>query len=276
MLTFANAPNFESLTDANGDDLYDLIVTVQDPGGETDSLPFQVTVTDVNDAPEIDDPAGNNVNVAENTAGTVVVMTATDEDAADTLEFSLSGPDADKFDISGLGVLTFKPGDVPDFENAQDVGADNIFDITVTVADRTNGNPDQLTDSSTFTVTVTDVNEAPTIDSSPTHSVAENTTAVTTVTVTDPDAGDSHTFAITGGADETAFSITTGGVLTFNVAPDFEVPTDGGAGNDYMVEVTATDSGGLVSVQSLTVNVTDVNESPSIRFGRYGDHGEHD
>ena len=50
--------------------------------------------------------------------------------------------------------------------------------------------------------------------------VAENTTAVTTVTATEP----SSNFAITGGADAALFSIdTNSGRLTFIAPPDFEI-----------------------------------------------------
>ena len=270
VLTFKNPPNFESLTDANGDDFYDLVMTVEDPGGLTDSLAFQVTVTDVNDAPTLSGPVGGNVTVNENISTDVAVMIAGDEDTADTLEFSLSGDDADKFDISGAGVLTFKPTEIPDFENPQDTGNDNIYNVTVTVADRPNGNPDQLTASVPLTVTIADENEAPTINSPATLGTTENVLAGTTlgtVTATDPDAGDSQTFSITGGADAGHFAITTGGVLSISISPDFELPADTDRGNDYEVEVTVTDAGGLTSVQMITVSVSDVNEAPIITSG---------
>ena len=63
---------------------------------------------------------------------------------------------------------------------------------------------------------------------------AENaTTAVTTVVATDADAGQTVSFTLSGGADSTLFSISPTGVLTFNTAPDYEVPTDMGTDNVY-------------------------------------------
>ena len=96
-------------------------------------------------------------------------------------------------------------------------------------------------------------------------SIAENTTAVTTVTATDPDAGQTLSFSITGGADAAKFSINpTTGVLSFVSAPNFENPTDAGANNVYDVQVTVTDNGtgNLTDVQAIAVTVTDVNEPP--------------
>ena len=74
----------------------------------------------------------------------------------------------------------------------------------------------------------TTANVAPSFSSSATISVAENQTTVVTVLATDSDADDSVTgYAITGGADQTFFSIgATSGVLTFDAAPNFEDAQD--------------------------------------------------
>ena len=56
---------------------------------------------------------------------------------------------------------------------------------------------------------------------------------------TDGDTGDDITgYAITGGADQTFFSIgATSGALTFDDAPNFEDAEDQGTDNTYVVEV---------------------------------------
>src|SRR5204862_756 len=106
-----------------------------------------------------------------------------------------------------------------------------------------------LTDTKAVTINVTNVNEAPVITSNgggatASINVAENSTAVTTVTSTDVDAGDSKTFTITGGADAAKFNLdATTGVLTFASAPNFEAPGDVGGNNIYDVQVTVTDGG---------------------------------
>mgnify|MGYP000001723529 CR=1 FL=1 len=64
----------------------------------------------------------------------------------------------------------------------------------------------------------------------------------TTVTANDPDTSDTLTFSIIGGVDAGLFSIDpVTGELTFDVAPDFESPTDNDGDNVYEVTVQASD-----------------------------------
>lgn len=88
-------------------------------------------------------------------------------------------------------------------------------------------------------------------------SVAENTSAVTTVAATDPDAGQTVSYAIFGGADAASFTInSTTGQLAFASAPDFETPTDDGGNNVYDVIVQASDGNGGADTQAIAVTVT--------------------
>ncbi len=104
----------------------------------------------------------------------------------------------------------------PNFETPTDAGANNVYDVQVQVSDGT------LTDTQTLAVTVTNQNEAPTITSvdggasslasqgsgtAAAVNVAEGTTAVTTVTASDPDFGTVLTYSIAGGADASKFTI---------------------------------------------------------------------
>ena len=69
-----------------------------------------------------------------------------------------------------------------------------------------------------LTVSLTDVNDnAPVFTSTATPSVAENSTAVVTLTTTDPDTVGTNpaSFSITGGADAALFTITGGNQLAF-------------------------------------------------------------
>ncbi|BBO06574.1 hypothetical protein SG09_59240 [Bradyrhizobium ottawaense] len=86
--------------------------------------------------------------------------------------------------------------------------------------------------------------------------IDENTTALTTVVATDPDAEQTPTYAIAGGADAGLFTINpTTGALAFKTAPDFENPTDAGANNVYNVSVQASDGNGGIDVQAIAVTV---------------------
>ncbi len=97
---------------------------------------------------------------------------------------------------------------------------------------------------------------APTINSGDAF-VVENTIEVfRPVTVSNPD-GNTLTFSLSGGADDTAFTIdSVTGNLDFAQAPDFEIPTDANQNNLYQVGVTVIDTIGQSDNKLLLVAVT--------------------
>ncbi|MGH8537584.1 MAG: DUF4347 domain-containing protein, partial [Gammaproteobacteria bacterium] len=121
----------------------------------------------------------------------------------------------------------------------------------------------------TRTLNITAVNDAPVITSNgggatASVNVAENTTAVTTVTSSDVD-GAAPTYSLTGGADQGLFSINPStGALSFNTVPDFEAPADAGANNLYDVTVQVSDGNGGTDMQAIAVTITDFNEPPVV------------
>ncbi|UPK26632.1 beta strand repeat-containing protein [Bradyrhizobium sp. 195] len=268
-LVFAAAPNFEAPSDAGNNNVYAVAVQVSDGNGGIDTQAIAVTVTDEteNRAPTITSNGGGTtatVSIAENTTAVTTVV-AIDPDAGQTLRYSITGgADAGKFTINETsGAVAFITA--PDFEVRADAGANNVYDVTVQASDNNGG-----VDTQAIAVTVTNQNEAPTITSNgggttATASTAENTTAVTTVVAIDPDAGQTLTYSIAGGADRTKFSINaTTGVLVFAAAPNFEAPTDAGGNNVYDVIVQAADGNGGIDTQAIAVTVTNQNEAPTI------------
>jgi subtilisin-like proprotein convertase family protein len=214
-------------------------------------------------APQITSNGGSstaNTSVAENTTAITTVV-ATDQDPGTTLAYSIvGGADQGKFQINPTtGALSFISA--PDFENPTDADHNNSYLVTVRASDGT------LTADQAITVNVTNVNEAPHITSdgggdTANVSVPENSTAVTIVVAADPDAGNTISYSIVGGDDQGKFTIDAStGALSFVSAPDFENPGDANHDNSYLVTVRASD-GSLVDDQSITVNVTDVNETP--------------
>lgn len=92
-------------------------------------------------------------------------------------------------------------------------------------------------------------------------SVLENSTAVTTATATDPDAGQTLTYGISGGPDAARFTMDgSSGVLAFASAPDFESPMDVGGNNVYDVIVQVSDGSGDIDTQAISIAVTNVND----------------
>jgi hypothetical protein len=156
------ALNFEAKTS------YNVTVNVDDStvGSTPDATTnFTLNVTNVNEAPTV--TSGANTNFAENGTGTVYTVTGTDPDAATTLTYSISGTDATLFNInSSTGAVTFKT--TPNFESPTDSGTNNIYDINVIASDGS------LTNSKAVAITVTNVNEAPTVA----NAIANQTIAV--------------------------------------------------------------------------------------------------
>ncbi|HYH07456.1 MAG TPA: cadherin domain-containing protein [Thermoanaerobaculia bacterium] len=251
-LSFTTAPNFEAPTDAGSNNVYTIQITGTDATGSSTVQTVNVTVNDVNEAPVFTSTASP--SVPENT--TTVVTVTVDDPENNAITYSITGgADAARFSINATtGALTFNAS--PDFEAPTDADANNAYVVQVTATDGTN----PVTQS--LIVTVTNVNEAPTITSANAASVPENTTAVTTVTTTDPE-NNSMTYSITGGDDAADFAINaTTGALSFVTPPNFEAPADADTNNVYVVTVNAHDGANNVS-QTITVTVTNVNEAPA-------------
>ena len=109
-------------------------------------------------------------------------------------------------------------------------------------------------------VTVEDDDAAPVITSTGPLPADENGTAIATLTATDDDTSASGlSWSVTGGADQNRFTLSTGGVLAFAAAKDFEAPDDADEDGDYEVTVRVTDGANPVEA-TLTVSLTDVDE----------------
>ena len=181
--------------------------------------------------------------------------------ANETVTWSLSGTDSSFFAITSGGVLTIT---ARNFESPADLGTNNTYEVTITATDLGNNLKTQA-----LTVTITNLNEAPTLtnnSSSATYALtqAENITSVVTYAATDVDAGASLSFSITSGSDSADFTINSStGVLTFVTSPDFEAPIDSDLNNTYVVVITVSD-GSLTDVQTLTVTITNANESAAL------------
>ena len=230
VLTFASAPNYETKNS------YTATVTVSD-GTVSITQNITVNITDASEAVAVDDTSSgiedDNIRVDVLTNDTFsaldVILTATDGSNM-TVEVQNDSTSVAEY---GRPTIIYSP-------DANWFGTDSF---TYTVS--SGGESDQ----GTVTVTVTSVNDAPTISSSATFSAAENQTAIGSVTATDAD-GDSLTYSISG----SEMNISSSGVLSFAAAPDYETK------NSYTATVTVSD-GTASTTQNITVNVTDVNEN---------------
>ena len=138
---------------------YMVKVIAMDSFGATASVDVTITVTAVNEGPEI---TGSAQEYPENGTGPVATFTATDPEAAGAITWSLKDEDeaeddAEDFEIDkASGVLTF--AEVPDYETAGDVDENNEYTVTVVATDA-----DSMTTEKVVTVEVTNVDEAGTV-----------------------------------------------------------------------------------------------------------------
>jgi Ca2+-binding RTX toxin-like protein len=253
-LAFKTAPDAEAPDDTDGDNVYDVVVTVSD-GSSSDSQPIAVVVMDQNEPPTgltVGTPVALVENEAAPAGGTIVASVAVEADPDDggpflDYAYTIVGAQASKFEVVE-GNLVLKAGESVDAEAA--------LDLTVTATNLENTSH-QVSKSITLQVIDAD-DEAPVFTSAADVSVAEGVSAVITVAATAQDGTGAVTYALQSAGDSDLFTIDPqSGELSFKEAPDFETePTS------YSVTVIAND-GSNQSSQTVTVTVTDVNEAPT-------------
>ena len=237
----------------------------QSPSTSTDdSINVTIEVTNVDEGPEVSGPS--QVDYDENDTEDVAEFTATNPGNG-TLAWSLEGDDAADFTIaSTTDGATLRFATTPDYEDPGDDDTDNEYVIKVVAKDGS------LRGEHDFTVTVSDVNDAPTFSdgSSTSRDVDEGDQAGrevgAPVQATDQDPGDTLTYSLSG-TDAGSFDInsTTGQILTDAVL-DFESKQTYSVAvgvrdsrNDEGVADTATDDTIVV-----TINVQGVNDPPEL------------
>ena len=228
---------------------YHVLMRATDAGGYYLNQAKTIVISLANMAPVI--TSGASGSVAENAATSTVVYTATATDAeSDALTYALTGTDAASFSIDTAGaVRLLSPAN---FE------VKSSYSFTINARDATH------TTTQAVTLNVTDVNEAPSDISLSNSSVAENTATASALTIgsltsADPDAGNTFTYSVVGGADQARFQLS-GANLQFKAGTTLDYETQ----NSYAVTVRSTDQGGLSFDKVLTISLSNVNEKPLI------------
>mgnify|MGYP001174667484 FL=1 len=244
-ITFKTNPDFETPTDINSDNTYEITVEASD-GTDTVTDDLVITILDVENEgnPIIEGLSSQSINENDSIG---ISFTVTDPQN-DTISFSLSGVDKDLFTLTFDGLNASLTSSSKDYELPEDSDANNVYLVSVNFSDDLN------TTSQEVEVSISNINDNdPVITSSGSFTVPENQQAVATLTATDAD-NDDLTFSISGG-DSSDLEITDSGVLTLKSNPNFEVK------NNYSFTASVTD--GLYSASNtITVNISDVNEVP--------------
>ena len=213
------------------------IVLTITSGGQTDTLTFSIEVTNTNDAPTITGtpPA----TIAEDTAYSFMPGGG-DIDANDTPSYSLSNnPDWLSVDTA-TGTLSGTPANT-------DVGTNSDIVLTITSGGETA--------ALTFSIEVTNTNDAPTITGTPPDMVAEDTAYTFMPGGGDIDANDTPSYSLSNNPDWLSVDTATG---TLSGTP---ANTDVGTHSDIVLTIT---SGGETAALTFSIEVTNTNDAPTI------------
>ena len=249
--------------------------------------PVQATREADNTEPEFSAPiVARRITEAMDSVG--APLRATDADPGDILTYSIEGTDDDyeKFEVDRTtGQLMVDVDGGLNFEAPSDIGDtlnNNTYVVTVTATDSSGGSG-----MTTVTITVADVNEAPTFGAvtadPPVNTMGmaadhqeegvdvTESLVIAGYTATDPEGGDvslslmGDDAALFELADDTDDTAGANQVLSFKEEADFEMPADRNRDNVYEVTVRAT-AGGLYADRMVTVKVTDADEAGEVEL----------
>ena len=226
-------------TEADGPALYGFDVVVTDNTGLVDRQTVTIDVTEIPTPPTLAPIPSLTIDETATASFTAV---ATDPDIPSSVTYTLDGGPSGALIDAATGVFTWSPTE------ADGPGA-FVFDVVAT-------DDTSLEDRQPVTISVAEVNVAPTLAPLPDRTSAEGGTVTIPLTATDPDEpANSVGFTVSGQPDGiTIVSGTLGGALDFESA----------AGSPYTVTVTATDDGVPALSDSVTFvwTVLETNRAP--------------
>ncbi|MDC3224708.1 cadherin repeat domain-containing protein, partial [Mariniblastus sp.] len=237
---------------------YEIRLQVTDLGGNVFESTFTLNVTQTNQPPTEITP--DTISIDENIDTTggydLGLISTVDPDVFETFTYAIiPGMDAIHFTLRGtqLDQLIFDDGSL-DHETKSN------YSVTIKVTDSQGNELESI-----LSVQIVDVNEVPSSITLSTSTIPENSDAASGLAIgdlqtTDEDFGDTHSYEVTGGLDENKFRL--GGVNgTTLILTDLLIDYENQA--TYQVQITATDSGGAMIQETITINVDDANDAPS-------------
>src|SRR5690554_38403 len=250
--------------------LYRYQVEVSD-GELTDTAFVYINLLDVNEAPIVKN-AEFDIEENDNPNKVLGSIEASDVDAADTvLSYSISGEDSQYFKIDAKTGQLSVNNTVFDYEDS----IPNVFTFSVIVTDNVLGSAKStLSDTATVTVTVLDVNDAPTVEGAE-FDIEENNNPnliLDTIKASDVDSGTVLTYSISGeGSEHFVIDATTGQLSVNNTVFDYEDSKP----NVFTFTVTVTDNGlqgkgqTLSATASIKITIIDTPEAPKFTQDKY-------
>ena len=250
--TESQTHTIEGLTSATR---YEIVLVANNPEGAGRSDTIEI-VTLANTPPT--SVTINGITEVTNPAEIIVSATASDINN-DVLTYTWSVPaNSGSFSDGGIGSsITYRPPDVT-----------TITTVTITVIVNDGQGGSAIGKHNVVVNPPVVAGTAPTFTNGPftTINVVENVTEVG-ITNTFITTGTAPVTVALGGSDSTRFTLDGNGTLTFNTAPNFELPRGNPLTNintnTYVLTVTAENTVDTIN-DSFTVVVGDVNETPPV------------
>ena len=267
-LTFKHAPDFESPTDGNKDNVYDVHVRITDDEGTTCDKTLWVKVKDVDETPPNEKPVFTNlpddgkIHLDENQKH-VIDIESRDPNGDDVTYSITGGRDADKFTIDAkTGELAFK--EAPDFEHPASGGNDNTYDVKVTVSDG-HESCDKMLWVKIKDVDETSPNSVDAVDDrGNTTEQGQPVSIDVTANDTDPEQDAFEVTQIAGQDAEVGVPVdVANGTATLQADGNITFAPDADFSGDTEFEYTITDAKGAVDTATVSVHVNErVDEKP--------------
>lgn len=229
-------------TNSNVGTFSNIVISVTD-GVVTTTLPaFNIQVTNVNDAPVI---SGNPATSVQGRANYSFVPTVTDDDAGDTLVFSISNKPSWASFNSTTGALTGTP---------QNTQAGVYSNIVISVSDG-----QVLVSLPAFGITVENSNRAPVIQGTPDLQATGRSLYSFVPLASDPDQGDVLSFSISNKPSWASFNTVTGELTG--------TPQNNQVGVYSNIVVTVTDGQLSAALPAFNITVASSNRAPQASPG---------
>ncbi len=237
--------------DRESEDTYNIMIEVDDGNGGTYQEPFTITISNANDAPTSISLTPSSVQENQPVGTIVGALSSSDQDG-DAQTYTLVAGSGDThngfFTVNGTNLET---NNIFDFETAP-----AFYSVRMETYDGAGGYFTQ-----TLSITISNGNDAPTditIDSTTFEENLVIGSEVASLSTTDPDTADSHTYSLVAGTGDThnALFTFTDEILETNATFDFETDP-----LTYTIRVQ-TDDGGLIFTEIITLNLTNANDAP--------------
>lgn len=235
---------------------YSIRVRTTDGGGLTLEKVFVINITEVNQNPTDIVLSATSINENLGANSTVGTLSTTDANATDTFTYTLVSGDGST-DNASFTIL----GNALRLTGSGNYEENSSYSVRIRTTDAGG-----LWYEEAFTITISDLNEAPTDMTLSASAVNENVagnTIVGTLSSADPDAGNTFTYTLVSGdgdTDNASFNIS-GNSLRITNSPNYETK------NSYSVRVCTTDQGGLTYEKTFAITINNLNEAPAITTG---------